>query len=217
MSPWKTFSSNLTRTLQDLATEGHFTDVTLVSDDQTQVQAHKLIIGAFSPVLKNLIQQNPHSQSLLYLCGVKLQELQAILKFMYFGEVTICKDCVSQFMELAKDLEMKELNQEEVIKHKYDCYENVFVTSTIDEHPELNHAEYNNVINDSEKYLQVKELECDETFENEENKSVDINTTVVSNKKSFDCKYCESVFTTRSGLIHHNKSKHEIGAIYPCD
>ena len=43
---WKTFTENLATTLQDFVTEGLFTDVTLVSDDQIQIPAHKIVLSA---------------------------------------------------------------------------------------------------------------------------------------------------------------------------
>ena len=102
---WKTFSDHLVLTFRDLGTEGHFTDVTLVSDDQ--IQAHKIVLSSCSPLLKNLLLNNPHSHPLLYLSGVKQQELQSILQYMYLGEVTISQDSVQEFMDIAKDLEVK--------------------------------------------------------------------------------------------------------------
>ena len=81
---WKTFSVHLANTFQDLATEGHFTDVTLVSDDQIQMPAHKIVLSASRPILKNLLINHPNSHPLLYLSGVKQQELQSILEFLYF-------------------------------------------------------------------------------------------------------------------------------------
>ena len=40
----KTFPDHLAFTFKDLVTEGHFTDVTLVSDDQIQMPAHKIVV-----------------------------------------------------------------------------------------------------------------------------------------------------------------------------
>ena len=82
---WKTYSNHLVGVFKDLREEGHFADVTLVSDDQIQTPAHKVVLSACSPVLKTLLVNNPHSHPLLYLRGIKQTELQAILKFMYFA------------------------------------------------------------------------------------------------------------------------------------
>ena len=62
---WKTYQAHLVCTFQDLLTDGQFTDVILVSDDQIQMPAHKIVLSACSPVLKNLLLNNPHSNPLL--------------------------------------------------------------------------------------------------------------------------------------------------------
>ena len=48
----KNFSSNIISRVSDVFTENSFCDVTLVSDDQKPFQAHKFVLGTFSPVLK---------------------------------------------------------------------------------------------------------------------------------------------------------------------
>ena len=46
---WKTFSEHLQSIFKDLYQEGRFADVTLVSNDQTQFKAHKIVLSACSP------------------------------------------------------------------------------------------------------------------------------------------------------------------------
>ena len=48
--------------------------------------------------------------------GIKHQELQSILQFMYLGEVTIARDRIDQFMEIAKDLQLSGGSDEEESK-----------------------------------------------------------------------------------------------------
>ena len=82
---WKYFSPNVKSRLSNVIKEQSFFDVTLVSDDQKAFQAHKSVLSIFSPVLKNILLNNPHSQPLIYLKGVKHQELDSILQFIYLG------------------------------------------------------------------------------------------------------------------------------------
>ena len=110
---WKTFNEHLVEVFKDLGEEGHFADVTLVSDDQVQTEAHKVVLSACSPVLKTLLVNNPHSHPLLYLRGIKKTELQAILKFMYFGETQIYDNKINDFVSVAKDLEVKEISEQQ--------------------------------------------------------------------------------------------------------
>ena len=79
---WKYFHANISSSLSDLYTETRSTDVTLVSDDQFQFQAHKVVLSACSPVRKKYLLNNTHSHPLIYLRGVKQQEWGLILQFM---------------------------------------------------------------------------------------------------------------------------------------
>ena len=106
---WNTFLTHLNCTFRDLVTERHFADVTLVSDDQVQIKAHKIILSSCSPVLKKLLLDNPHPHPMIYLSGVKHKQLESILQWMYFGETNVYKDNIEEFMEIGKELEVKDL------------------------------------------------------------------------------------------------------------
>ena len=106
-----TFPDQLIGIFRDLGEERNFADVTLVSDDQIQTPAHKVVLSACSPVLKALLVNNPHSHPLLYLRGIKQDNLQALLNFMYFGETQILEDKMNDFFNAAKDLKVKEINK----------------------------------------------------------------------------------------------------------
>ena len=84
-----------------------FADVTLVCNDKKQISAHKVILSAFSPVINKILKQNisvPHPW--IYLRGIDYDELDAIIKFMYLGEVSVEQSKVSEFFEIAEDLEV---------------------------------------------------------------------------------------------------------------
>ena len=49
---WNTFSDHLQLMFKDLYEEDKYFDVTLVSDDHTQLKAHKIVLSACSPVFK---------------------------------------------------------------------------------------------------------------------------------------------------------------------
>merc|ERR1711936_1374298 len=75
---WHTFSEHLQVMFKDLYQEGRYTDVTLVSDDQTQFKAHKIVLSACSPVFKKIIDSNPSQHPLIYLRGVQSYEVESI-------------------------------------------------------------------------------------------------------------------------------------------
>jgi hypothetical protein len=86
------FSTHLTSSLSDLFKVNTYSDVTLVSDDQIEFKVHKFVLSACSacsacsPVMKDLHLDNQHPHPLIYLRGVKHQEVQSMLEFMYLGE-----------------------------------------------------------------------------------------------------------------------------------
>jgi hypothetical protein len=109
---WKTHEAHIKKSFQNLFYEHVFSDVTLVCDDQTQLQAHKIVLGACSPVLRKILLNNHHQHPLIYLRGVKQQEMQAILQFMYLVEANIFQGRINQFMIIANEFELKQISKE---------------------------------------------------------------------------------------------------------
>ena len=107
---WHTFSEHLQVMFKDLYQEGRHTDVTLVSDDQTQFKAHKIVLSACSPVFKKIIDSNPSQHPLIYLRGVQSYEVESILQFMYLGEGRFYHERMGEFIKVAQDLEVKEIS-----------------------------------------------------------------------------------------------------------
>jgi len=111
-----TYSNHLVDTFKKLFSRQSYADVTLVSDDNQQVQAHKFILSACSPVLDTMLAANPHTNTLLYMRGIKLQELQAIVEFMYLGMTYVDNNKIVEFMTLAKELGIKELTSSDNVE-----------------------------------------------------------------------------------------------------
>ena len=107
---WNDFQSNISDAFKELREEKDFFDVTLACDD-SQIDAHKVILSACSPFFRNVLKRNPHQHPLLYLKGVKFKELISILNFMYLGEVNVAQDELSSFLEVAEELKVKGLSQ----------------------------------------------------------------------------------------------------------
>merc|ERR1712129_388346 len=103
---WKDFQPQLGRALEDLRHAGDFTDVTLVAGDGQQAQAHRIILAASSPVLRNLLGSSRPSTSLLYMRGV---DLATITSFIYRGEVEVQQDSLEPFLSLAQELKLNGL------------------------------------------------------------------------------------------------------------
>jgi len=109
---WNDFESNISVAFRELREEKDFFDVTLsVGPGHQHIQAHKLILSACSPFFRGVLRQNPHAHPLLYLKGVGFSELQAVLNFMYHGEVNVAQEELNTFLAVAEELQVKGLTQ----------------------------------------------------------------------------------------------------------
>jgi len=107
---WNDFESNISFAFRELRDDKDFFDVTLACEDE-QIQAHKVILSACSPFFRNILRRNSHPNPLLYLKGVKYSDLQAVLNFMYHGEVNVAQEELNSFLAVAEDLRVKGLTQ----------------------------------------------------------------------------------------------------------
>ncbi len=64
---WNDFQAVVSQSFSALRQEKDFFDVTLVSDDEVQISAHKLVLSACSAFFKSILKRNSHSHPLLYL------------------------------------------------------------------------------------------------------------------------------------------------------
>ena len=83
-----------------------FCDITLISDDLLQFPAHKVVLGAHSPVLETLLlslKQN-NDNTVLHLRGYTGTSIQRMLNFMYSGKDLAKYD--KNFTNLATDLKI---------------------------------------------------------------------------------------------------------------
>ena len=107
---WNDFENNISTAFRELRDDKDFFDVTLACDDN-QLQAHKVILSACSPFFRSVLKKNPHQHPLLYLKGVKYEDILSVLNFMYHGEVNVAQEELNSFLAVAEDLQVKGLTQ----------------------------------------------------------------------------------------------------------
>ena len=88
---WNEFEENISTAFKELKDDEDFFDVTLACDDN-QIKAHKVILSACSPFFKSVLKKNPHQHPLLYLKGVRYEDINSVLNFMYHGEVNVAQE-----------------------------------------------------------------------------------------------------------------------------
>ena len=97
------FAATLSASLVSLLEGSFHCDVTLVCDDG-QLSAHKVILAASSSFFSSVFQMNPHNHPLMYLRGVKTDQMQSVLQFLYAGSTAMTEEKVSSFLAVAADL-----------------------------------------------------------------------------------------------------------------
>lgn len=106
---WNDFHNNIKTAFESLRGEKNFTDVTLACEDGKQFEAHKVVMASSSPFFQCLLKTNRHTHPLIYMRGVKSEDLQAILDFLYCGEANVFQDSLDSFLSIAEELQLKGL------------------------------------------------------------------------------------------------------------
>ncbi|XP_053965398.1 longitudinals lacking protein-like isoform X1 [Anastrepha ludens] len=91
-----------------LKSHWHALEVTLACEGQT-CKAHKMVLSACSPYFKALLEENPSKHPIIILKDVSYIHLQAILEFMYAGEVNVSQEQLPAFLKTADRLKVKGL------------------------------------------------------------------------------------------------------------
>lgn len=106
---WDVFSENSCNTIRNLYTDTSFTDVTLLTEDDQQISAHKVVLASGSCFFRRILMKNFHQNPLIYLKGIKFSDLKSIVRFIYLGETEINRNEVESFIRTGKDLQINGL------------------------------------------------------------------------------------------------------------
>ena len=111
---WNDFESNISSSFKELREDSELFDITLCCDNGIDlVHAHKVILAACSPFFRKILRHQKHLQNpFLYLKGIGIKELKAVLNFMYHGEVNVAQDFLNNFLTVAQELAIKGLSSD---------------------------------------------------------------------------------------------------------
>ena len=233
---WDSFMEHGKELFNELLETEKFSDVTLISDDQHQFRTHKFILSAHSSVFESIIGNNQNN-SIIYLRGVKHEELESILQYIYLGEATFYQERVSEFFNTAKDLKIKDIGNNEILD-KVSDNEDILVNpetpynayNIVKEVTPLNYDEVNNdtsVLKEENVKEEALALREDDEKENEKLKDENCDETSMegNDRKSFIkdesfyfCTFCDKKFPlyNRKGMKEHIQVQH-YNKRYQCD
>ena len=228
---WKDNSDHIGRMLHEWRKSDALSDVTLFSDDKQQFKAHKLVLSACSPFFENIISDLKQRASVIYLEGIKDQDLSSILEFMYLGTTKVCQERIENFLSIAKNLELKGISLEDTINaaisQESDMDELNDITTTTD-------LTFENKSQDISVFLESEQYSLDVltpiSFEKKESDDFEFGTKRRDSLKShklakhddvgykykYECNMCDFVVTREYSLKVHIKSKHEKIQKYNC-
>ena len=228
---WNDFQTNVSTTFRKLRTSDHFYDVTLVSDDQQHVSAHKVVLSSSSEYFKNILTSNKHSHPMLCLSGVNQEDLKNILDYVYNGEIQIYQDQLDQFLSIAQRFQLEGLMQgKEETSPEPDKFENAVESSNDNmkfapkagTEDDVNHIKSHKIITvESVNFENIEELDhkindmiekvdgtqrrrcipCGKLSRGSSDAREHAETHI--DGLSFPCQYCEKTFRSRLSLKTH--------------
>ena len=104
---WNEFQDFIKGAFRNIRVNDDFADVTLACEDGQQVETHKVILAASSPFFQKLLARNKHTHPIIFMRGVKSEDLLPMVDFLYHGEANISQENLESFLALAEDLRMK--------------------------------------------------------------------------------------------------------------
>ena len=205
-----------------------FSDVTLISEEGQQIDAHRVILSACSPFFKSVLSKNKHPYPMIYMRGLKSKDLVAIIDFMYTGEANIFQEDLDAFLNIAEEQRLKGLTgvkDEEVKDHEV-------ITSTVgktdikEKQPKNSWKNKNSEIaKDTFEELLVKQdiyvIESS-TDMVPFDKSDDVDYQVTSmmtrnNDSKWSCTVCGKIVRDKTNLYQHIEANHIEGVSHPCN
>ena len=106
---WNDFQENLNSAFAVLRNDQDLADVTLVCEDGTQIETHKVILASSSPFFMEVLKKNKNPHPLIYMRGLKTEALVAMIDFLYYGEANVNQENLDAFLGLAEELKLKGL------------------------------------------------------------------------------------------------------------
>ena len=86
---WNDFQNIVSSAFEDLKNDRDLTDVTQACEGGQQIEVHKVVLAATSPFFLNLLKSNRHPHPLVYMKGIKSEDLVAMVDCFYKGEANV--------------------------------------------------------------------------------------------------------------------------------
>ena len=221
---WDDFQNDMRVKLKQYIHQTDFSDITLVTNDNRKIPAHKLILSSGSTFFCGLFAGAPgHPHHLLYLRGVGPEVLEAVLQFLYTGQATISREMVMDFFSTAEDLGVegldKDIDKGNDIddKTKYSV-ENIFSKSDKKGRTE---RKFNTILSNVDNLFKIVAWQKQEVLsEDQERSPSDDKTTAIENTLTSNlyCTLCNIYLMNNEDFQKHKEGHREKNeGPYKCD
>ncbi|XP_026846745.1 protein tramtrack, beta isoform, partial [Drosophila persimilis] len=106
---WNSHLGSIGAAFPQLLAGQRFVDVTLACEGH-QLHCHRLVLAACSTYFEAILAENPCKHPVIILPGeIKLWEIQALVDFMYKGEVNVTQAGLGQLLRCAEQLRIRGL------------------------------------------------------------------------------------------------------------
>ena len=106
---WNDFRENVINSIGSLRDESEFSDVTLVASDGMLLETHRMVLSMASPIFQNILRGSKQGNPMIFMRGVKSEDLSSILDFIYCGKTYVTQENLVSFLATAHDLQLKGL------------------------------------------------------------------------------------------------------------
>ena len=228
---WNDFQTNIRSSYKDLRETIDFSDVTLISEDNQQVEAHRIILSACSPFFMDWLKRSKHSHPIIYMRGIQSRDLTAIMDFIYHGEANVFEDDLEHFLSLAEELKLRGLTGGDG-KHEQPVTDIQDDKRVVDSFPKTKSQDTNETI---KVKIDVSEISSDMLPFDEERISVQNNSLVsIENSNELDekinsmmeiaigskewsCIVCGKMASYKNNIRQHIEAKHIEGVSHTCN
>ncbi|XP_063992380.1 protein bric-a-brac 1-like isoform X2 [Diachasmimorpha longicaudata] len=105
---WNNHITNILQVFGEHLSSESLVDVTLSCEGRF-IKAHKIILSACSPYFQELFENHSSKHPVIILNGVKYEDLQSMIEFMYNGEIRVEESELTDLLSIAEALQVKGL------------------------------------------------------------------------------------------------------------
>ena len=219
------FSLHLSQTYRCLFEDKKFSDVTLISDDQTQFQSHRFILSASSKVFANILENIPQSNPVVFLRGVSSEDLESLLKYLYYGEVNIPYNSVQQFLNTLDSFDIVQNVQSnlgwkgsKILKFAEEPDDDLKSEELKESKKFKFPGEEEFDFDIKSEVITSKKQVSEETKHYKDKKEKDIKKSVKKHALNLKCSFCDYVASRNTSLKNHINVIHlNIRNLLPCE